>query len=46
MHFLERLREVFGSILHIPEEGASPARYGILRRNLRILMSVVTILPP
>lgn len=32
-------------VLAIPEEGASPARYARLRRNLLVLMLLITIIP-
>ncbi|MEJ2716630.1 MAG: ATP-binding protein [Deltaproteobacteria bacterium] len=35
----------FPRVLEIPEEGASPIRYDRLRRNLLVLMLLITIIP-
>lgn len=32
-------------LLQIPEEGTSPARYRVLRRNISLLMLMITIIP-
>ncbi|NNG26477.1 MAG: two-component sensor histidine kinase [Ignavibacteriaceae bacterium] len=43
---LKKFREYIAkSILRIPEEGTSPERYRALRRNIMILMILVTIIP-
>jgi two-component system NtrC family sensor kinase len=39
------LVETFGSLLQIPEEGTSPERYRVLRRNITVLMLLITIIP-
>ena len=42
----KKIREyVAKSILRIPDEGTSPERYRALRRNIMILMILVTIIP-
>jgi two-component system NtrC family sensor kinase len=42
----EKLRNfVTQRIFHIPQEGTSPERYKALRRNIMILMILVTIIP-
>lgn len=42
----EKLRKfVSQKFFHIPQEGTSPERYKALRRNIRILMILVTIIP-
>ncbi len=38
-------RQRAGSLLRFPSEGSSPERYSILRRNMMIMMLVVTIVP-
>ncbi len=45
MSWTERIGEKFGGLLEIPEEGASPVRYRILRRNITVLMLLITIIP-
>ena len=40
-YFLEK----FGGLLEIPEEGTSPERYRVLRRNITVLMLLITIIP-
>lgn len=40
-----KLRSFFGSLRELPDYTESPERYKILRRNIVILMLVVTILP-
>lgn len=43
---LKKFREYIAkSILRIPEEGTSPERYRALRRNIMILMILVTVIP-
>ena len=41
----ERTKERLGGLLEIPEEGASPLRYKVLRRNITVLMLLITIIP-
>jgi len=45
MNFRRSVRSVFSGLLDIPEEGTSPERYRILRRNITVLMLVTTIVP-
>lgn len=43
---VKRFKEyIANSLLRIPEEGTSPERYRALRRNIMILMLLVTIIP-
>ncbi len=43
---LKKFREYFAKFnLRIPDEGTSPERYRALRRNIMILMILVTIIP-
>jgi two-component system, NtrC family, sensor kinase len=39
------VRQITGGLLDIPEEGTSPERYRILRRNITVLMLLITIIP-
>jgi two-component system NtrC family sensor kinase len=39
------LRQFFGSLREVPEQTASPERYKVLRRNIIILMLLVTLVP-
>ncbi|MFZ2088705.1 MAG: cache domain-containing protein, partial [Desulfobaccales bacterium] len=41
----QTLTSFFGSLRELPDYAASPERYKILRRNIIILMLIVTILP-
>jgi two-component system NtrC family sensor kinase len=39
------LARVFGGLLQIPEEGTHPARYQVFRRNIIVLMLLITLIP-
>jgi two-component system, NtrC family, sensor kinase len=41
----EKWKEFFAGLLEIPEEGTSPERYRVLRRNIIVLMLLITIIP-
>jgi two-component system NtrC family sensor kinase len=45
MDLKESVRKIVGGLLEIPEEGTSPERYRILRRNITVLMLLITIIP-
>ena len=45
MDLKESVRKIMGGLLDIPEEGTSPERYRILRRNITVLMLLITIIP-
>lgn len=45
MQFIKLRKIVSQKIFHIPQEGTSPERYKALRRNIMILMILVTIIP-
>jgi two-component system NtrC family sensor kinase len=45
MDLKESVRKILGGLLEIPEEGTSPERYRILRRNITVLMLLITIIP-
>lgn len=42
---MQSIRSVFGDLLKIPNEGTSPERYKILRRNIVLLMLLTTLVP-
>lgn len=37
--------DVFGNLLEIPEEGTHPERYRVFRRNIIVLMLLITLIP-
>jgi two-component system, NtrC family, sensor kinase len=39
------LTHMFGGLLQIPEEGTHPARYQVFRRNIIVLMLLITVIP-
>ncbi len=45
MNTREYLIKTFGRLFEIPEEAQGPKRYGIIRRNVTILMLLVTLIP-
>ena len=45
MSLMSSLKATLTGLLQVPEEGTSPERYRILRRNIIVLMLLVTIIP-
>jgi two-component system, NtrC family, sensor kinase len=45
MSLKSSLKAILTGLLQVPEEGTSPERYRVLRRNIIVLMLLVTIIP-
>jgi two-component system, NtrC family, sensor kinase len=45
MSLKSSLMATLGGLMQVPEEGTSPERYRVLRRNIIVLMLLITIIP-
>ena len=45
MSLKSSLKATLTGLMQMPEEGTSPERYRVLRRNIIILMLLITIIP-
>lgn len=45
MKMIEKLKTRIGQMMDVPEEMTSPERYKILRRNISVLMLLITLIP-
>jgi len=45
MHLGSLFTKIFGNLMEIPEEGTHPERYQVFRRNIIVLMLLITLIP-